>query len=73
MKKGDLVRIYSTQNPPVKAIVLEDYKGDKLVRVYIPSTGEKRTCHASQVQLHKRAQRPTLSTKDKDENQTTNE
>lgn len=73
MKKGDLVRIHFTQRSPVKAIVLEDYKGDKLVRVYVPSTGEKQTFHASQVQLHKRAQRPTLSTKDKDENQTTNE
>ena len=72
MKKGDLVRIltdtlaYDPDDPDrqkrstIKAIVLEDYTGDKLVRVYIPSTGMRRTYHASQVQLHRRAQRPKV-------------
>ena len=72
MKKGDLVRIltdtlaYDPDDPElqkrdsIKAIVLEDYTGDKLVRVYVPSTGQKRTYHASQVQLHRRAQRPKV-------------
>ena len=71
MKRGDLVRIdtdelgyaygdssMSRKQETLKAIVLEDYTGDKLVKVYLPSLGEKRTYHASQVQLHKRAQRP---------------
>tara|TARA_R110001583_G_scaffold52090_2_gene161962 strand:+ start:1525 stop:1740 length:216 start_codon:yes stop_codon:yes gene_type:complete len=66
MKKGDLVRIlvdivtfdkdgqlHKTQDS-IKAIVVQDYTGNKLVKVYVPSTGETKKYHASQVQMHKR-------------------
>ena len=66
MKKGDLVRVLidvvtwsdngemqKTKNS-IKAIVVRDYTGDKLVKVFVPSTGEVKKFHASQVQLHKR-------------------
>ena len=66
MKKGDLVRIFidvitfdedgkihKTQDS-IKAIVVQDYTGNKLVKVYVPSTGETKKYHASQVQIHKR-------------------
>tara|TARA_R100000008_G_C3564145_1_gene158088 strand:+ start:555 stop:761 length:207 start_codon:yes stop_codon:yes gene_type:complete len=66
MKKGDLVRIIVDvvsfddnnqivkTNKTIKAIVVRDYTGDKLVKVFVPSTGEVKKFHASQVQLHKR-------------------
>ena len=66
MKKGDLVRIIVEvvsfddnnqivkTNKTIKAIVVRDYTGDKLVKVFVPSTGEVKKFHASQVQLHKR-------------------
>ena len=66
MKKGDLVRIIVDvvsfddnnqivkTNITIKAIVVSDYTGDKLVKVFVPSTGEVKKFHASQVQLHKR-------------------
>ena len=66
MKKGDLVRIFidvitfdedgkihKTQDS-IKAIVVQDYTGNKLVKVYVPSTGETKKYHASQIQIHKR-------------------
>ena len=37
-----------------RAIVVEDYTGNKMVKVYVPSTGEIKKSHASQVQIHKR-------------------
>ena len=66
MKKGDLVSIIVDvvsfddnnqivkTNKTIKAIVVRDYTGDKLVKVFVPSTGEVKKFHASQVQLHKR-------------------
>jgi len=66
MKKGDLVRISVSvvtfdDNGQVckgadwiRAIVVRDYTGNKLVKVYVPSTGETKKYHASQVQMHKR-------------------
>ena len=66
MKKGDLVRIIVDvvsfddnnqivkTNKTIKAIVVRDYTGDKLVKVFVPSTGEVKKFHASQVQLHKK-------------------
>ena len=66
MKKGDLVRIFidvvtfdedgKMHKTPdsIKAIVVQDYTGNKLVKVYVPSTGETKKYHASQVQIHKR-------------------
>ena len=66
MKKGDLVRIIVEvvsfddnnqivkTNKTIKAIVVRDYTGDKLVKVFVPSTGEVKKFHASQVQLHKK-------------------
>ena len=66
MKKGDLVRIIVEvvsfddnnqivkTNKTIKAIEVRDYTGDKLVKVFVPSTGEVKKFHASQVQLHKK-------------------
>tara|TARA_R110002020_G_scaffold171398_2_gene361419 strand:+ start:586 stop:801 length:216 start_codon:yes stop_codon:yes gene_type:complete len=66
MKKGDLVRIsvevimfdddgqMHKGQEWIKGIVVKDYIGDKLVKVYVPSTGTTKKYHASQVQLHKR-------------------
>ena len=70
MKKGDLVRYYKnavTQNKGdefetrlayEKALVVEDYTGNKLVKIHILISGENKKVHASQVQLHKRGKNP---------------
>tara|TARA_R110002020_G_scaffold293774_2_gene509505 strand:+ start:837 stop:1052 length:216 start_codon:yes stop_codon:yes gene_type:complete len=66
MKKGDLVRIAEAvvtiddrgelvRNVRwIKGIVVRDYTGNKLIKIYVPKTGLTKKYHASQVQMHKR-------------------
>mgnify|MGYP003654087310 FL=1 len=67
MKKGDLVRIsiavveledesrkLTKKDDWFRAIVVEDYTGNKMVKVFVPTTGETRKYHVSMVQMHKR-------------------
>jgi hypothetical protein len=46
--------VVSNEPKWIRAIVVEDYTGNKMVKVYVPSTGEIKKYHASQVQIHKR-------------------
>tara|TARA_Y100000310_G_scaffold159634_1_gene159351 strand:- start:401 stop:613 length:213 start_codon:yes stop_codon:yes gene_type:complete len=70
MRKGDLVRYYKnsvtrrqrdefeTRLTYEKAIVVENYTGNKLVKIHILTSGETKKVHASQVQIHKRGSNP---------------